>query len=1077
MRCKVIVLVWLAVLGFGVSSAVAARPAPGWAVDTIATPSSFSTNDNAACLSGIASFQNPGNCDAYRLTVRNAGSASSDGSTIVIAGSVPAGLTVQRVQFHWSGLPAEDGGPGADLNQSGLCTISPVRCELPTGELGLPPVAPNDQLEVIVYVTVTGAAGAMTDSARISGGGVPEATTSVQNFAGDTPPVFGMESFNALIAGLDGAQDTQAGDHPYEFTTVVDLNNEFRVPPTAISPRFDTSVQDVRDVVIDLPVGFLGSILAAPECTLAQLSSEHHCPPDTVIGHLDTQPPEPSTQVSSPLYNIVPERGVAAEFGFYDLIHGSHVLYSSVVPTPAGYVLRTIGADLPQATLTRIEANLYGNPAEKDGTGNAPVAFFTNPAVCTDETLKTSIHMDSWQAPGRMSSDGTPDFSDPNWASATSESPPMTNCNLLRFNPSLSVQPETTTADSPTGLGVELKVPQSEEPGALATPPLRNASVKLPAGLTVNPSAATGLGACSEAQIGLGSPDAPTCPESSKVGTVEVNTPALAGTLMGSIYLATQNENPFHALLAGYIVIDDPTTGVVVKIPGNLTPDPSTGQITGVFDNNPQFPVSDLKLHFFGGSRGNLATPNACGVFTTTSDLMPWSAPDSGPDATPSDGFPIDAGCANAFNPTFTAGSVDPQAGGYSPFTLSLSRSDGEQNLAGISVTLPPGLLGKIAGIPLCPDANANAGTCPEASQVGSVQAGAGVGPNPLFVGGKAYLTGPYNSGPYGLVVEVPAVAGPFNLGTVVVRQSLRIDPHTAQVSAVSDPFPTILDGIPLRIRRVDVTLDRPGFTFNPTSCAPMALTGTVTSTQGTTANVSSRFQAGGCRELPFKPSFTVSTQAATSKKNGASLDVKLGYPKGAQANIHSVAVTLPKQLPSRLTTIQQACPEATFAANPASCPAGSVIGTAVAKTPVLASPVTGPAYLVSHGGAAFPDLVLILQGEGVMLELVGSISIKKGVTSSAFNSVPDAPISSFELKLPEGPHSGLAAVLPAKSKGSLCGTSLTMPTTIAGQNGAVLKQSTKIAVSGCTKAKKKAKAKKKHAQGAHGTRTKQKRK
>jgi hypothetical protein len=767
----------------------------------------------------------------------------------------------------------------------------------------------------------------------------------------------------------------------------------------------------------------------------------------------------------------VPERGVAAEFGYYDLLKGSHVLYTSVVPSPAGYVLRTVSHEVPQVMLNHIEAVLYGDPAAKQEelalregktpNGIAPVAFFTNPAACAGEPLVSSAHMDSWQEPGRFNTDGAPDFSDPNWAGGTSEAPPVTGCNLLRFEPSLSVQPETTAADSPTGLGFELKVPQSEEPGGLGTPPLRDAAVKLPAGLTVNPSAATGLGACSEAQIGLGSPDAPTCPESSKVGTVEVNTPALAGTLVGSIYLAAQNENPFHTLLAGYIVIDDPTTGVVVKIPGNLTPDPVTGQITGVFKENPQFPVGDLKLHFFGGPRGNLATPNACGVFTTTSDLMPWSAPDSGPDATPSDSFPINTGCGNAFNPSFTAGSVQPQAGAYSPFTLSLSRNDGEQNFAGVTVTLPPGLLGKIAGIPLCPDANANAGTCPEASLVGSVLAGAGVGPNPLFVGGKAYFTGPYNGGPYGLVVEVPAVAGPFNLGTVVVRQSLRIDPHTAQVTDVSDPFPTILDGIPLRVRRVDVTLDRPGFTFNPTNCTPMALTGTVTSTQGASANVSSRFQAGGCRELPFKPSFVVSTQASTSKKNGASLDVKVGYPQGSQANIRSVAVTLPKALPSRLTTIQQACPEATFNQNPASCPAGSNVGVATAHTPVLANPVVGPAYLVSHGGAAFPDLVLILQGEGVKLELVGSINIKKQVTSSAFNSVPDAPISSFELQLPEGPHSGLAAVLPAKAKGNLCGTSLVMPTTLTGQNGAVVKQSTKIAVTGCGKVKKKAKAKK----------------
>jgi hypothetical protein len=484
-----------------------------------------------------------------------------------------------------------------------------------------------------------------------------------------------------------------------------------------------------------------------------------------------------------------------------------------------------------------------------------------------------------------------------------------------------------------------------------------------------------------------------------------------------------------------------------------------------VFDENPQFPFSDLRLHFFGGARGKLATPQGCGTFTTASALMPWSAPGSGPDATPSSSFQIETGCQAGFAPSFTAGSTNPQAGGYAPFTLSIARNDGEQNLAGVSVTLPEGSLGKIAGVPLCPDANANAGSCPQASAVGNVTAGAGVGPSPYFVSGKVYLTGPYKGGPYGLVEEVPAVAGPFNLGTVVVRQSLRIDSHTTQVTAVSDPLPTILQGVPLWVRRVDVTLDRPGFTFNPTSCTAMQVTGTLTSTQGASASVASRFQVGGCRELPFSPSFKVSTQARTSKHDGASLDVNVASGQG-QANIGKVAVTLPKQLPSRLSTIQQACTEAAFVANPASCPVGSDIGTATAHTPVLANPLVGPAYLVSHGGAAFPDLVIILQGEGITLQLVGSIDIRHGVTSSAFNSVPDAPISTFELSLPQGPHSALAATLPAKAKGSLCGTSLVMPTTITGQNGAQIKQQTKITVTGCAKRgkhKSKHKHKRKH--------------
>jgi hypothetical protein len=360
------------------------------------------------------------------------------------------------------------------------------------------------------------------------------------------------------------------------------------------------------------------------------------------------------------------------------------------------------------------------------------------------------------------------------------------------------------------------------------------------------------------------------------------------------------------------------------------------------------------------------------------------------------------------------------------------------------------------------------------------VDVAAGAGSHPYHVTGHVYLMGTYKGAPFSLAVVTPAVAGPYDLGTVVVRAALYIDPHTAQVRAVSDPFPSILQGIPLDVRSIALNLNRPGFTLNPTNCEAMTLTGEAISVQNQTASLSDRFQVGGCQGLLFKPSFKVSTQAKTSKRGGASLDVKVGYPKGAQANIHSVAVTLPKQLPSRLTTIQQACTEAAFAANPASCPAGSNIGTATAHTPLLSSPLTGPAFLVSHGGAAFPDVVVVLQGEGVTLDLIGSVNIKKGITSSTFGSVPDAPISSFELSLPEGPHSALAAVVPAKAKGthgginSLCGTTLTMPTTITGQNGAQIKQNTKIAVTGCPKAKKKAKHRK-HTRGAHGKRAKTK--
>jgi uncharacterized repeat protein (TIGR01451 family) len=1031
-----------------VAGARAAVPGEAWRIEGQAIPSVFA----------------PGGSVQYMWTATNVGSLPMDGSTITLKDSLPPGLQAQGVSFRWTGLPTIPGNLPDEEELSGFFCSSTVECQLPTAAFGLPPVAPGDKLRMIVTMAVApGAPSALSIAGGVSGGGPGEASVSEQVPVGTNPVLFGVAGFSNDLAGLDGAPETQAAGHAYELTTTI-------VPTTVVKQRspkeleVPQSARDLRDVVVDLPLGLAGSALSAPACGLALLSGAggqgsigaSGCSPDTVVGHLSTLPFRGFDRVSVPLFHMVSERGVVAEYGYRDALRSPHLVYAGVALTPAGYVLRVTAREIPQVALSNILANFYGNPAEHDHSGGSPIPSFTNPADCSGEPLRTTLHMDSWRDPGRYNADGTPDFSDPNWVSAVFTAPPVTGCNLLRFDPSLSVQPETAQADSPSGVSVDLRVPQSENFSTLGTPPLRDASVTLPEGLTVNPAAASGLGVCTEAEIALGSVAPPGCPQDSKIGSVEVETPALPGVLEGSVYLAAQNENPFHSLFAGYIVIDDPTTGVVIKVPGNLTPNPATGQITGVFKDSPQFPFSALRLHFFGGPRAPLATPMGCGTYTTTSDLMPWSAPDSGPDATPSSSFQIESGCVSAFSPSFSAGSLNPQAGAYAPFTLSISRSDGEQNLAGATVTLPPGSLGKIAGIALCPEANANTGTCPEASRVGSATAGAGVGPDPYFVSGRVYLTGAYKGGPYGLVEEVPAVAGPFDLGVVVVRQSLRVDPHTAQVTAVSDPLPTILDGVPLRVRRVDVTLDRPRFTFNPTSCTPMQVVGTLTSTQGASANVSSRFQMGGCGELPFHPVFSVSTQAKTSKANGASLTVKTTFPSGSQANIKSVAVVLPKQLPARLTTIQQACTEAVFAANPASCPAGSNIGVATATTPVLATPLTGPAYLVSHGGAAFPDVVIVFQDEGVTLDLVGSVNIKHGITSSSFATVPDAPISSFQLMLPEGPHSGLAAVVPAKAKGNMCGQKLTMPFTITGQNGAVLKQDVKIAVTGCGKAKAK---------------------
>ena len=483
--------------------------------------------------------------------------------------------------------------------------------------------------------------------------------------------------------------------------------------------------------------------------------------------------------------------------------------------------------------------------------------------------------------------------------------------------------------------------------------------------------------------------------------------------------------------------------------------------MTATFDENPQLPFSDLKLRFYEGPRAALITPPTCGNHVPDVRLTGWNGATVLPSVTP---FPIVSGCeAPGFSPSFVAGTTNNPAGSFASFVTTVTLPDGDQPIDAVTVKTPPGLLGMLSQVPLCTEAQAAQTACPAASLIGHVTAVAGPGPDPVTVsGGQVFLTGPYKGAPFGLLIVVPAVAGPFNLGNVAVRATINADPHTAQITITTDPLPTILQGIPLDIRAANVTIDRPNFIFNPTSCAPLSSSATIASSQGASVLLSSRFQAADCASLAFKPKFTVSTQAHASHTKGASLHVKLALTPG-QANIAKVAVKLPVQLPSRLTTLRLACVAAVFEANPANCPAGSIVGTAKGLTPVLPVPVSGPAYLVSHGGEAFPDLVVVLQGDGVRLDLVGNTSIAHGITSSTFASVPDAPVSTFELNLPEGPHSVLGPNLPAKANGNFCSTKLVMPTTITAQNGAQVVQSTKIAVTGCPKVvtKKAKKAKK----------------
>jgi uncharacterized repeat protein (TIGR01451 family) len=1049
-------------------TASATSASPGLTIESYARPTNFSV--------GSEGF--------YQVTVRNAGSVATDGSPITLADALPPGLTIKHVALYF--LPHEPGESeeGGDLG-SFFCEQATATCHFPAA------LAPGQELEMVVHVAVeANAPETLTNSAEAFGGGAARVLTHATNVVSPAAALFGPSSFDFGVAGLDGAPDTQAADHPYELTVTIALNTDAGSTQAGGGPESQT-IQNAKNIIVDLPLGFVGSTLAAPECTFAELSGEH-CPADTIVGFLRTEPIG-ATGINSPIYNLVPQRGFPAEFGYVDVLKGSHVLETRVVPTASGYVLQTTSPDTPQIALRRIVATFYGDPALRDaatvcgsgaeareitcreGLEASQIPFFTNPTDCSGQAPTATLYVDSWQNPAKLNAEGTPvNLEEPQWKTMSSQSPPMTGCNTLSFTPEVLAQPTTHESDKPSGLDMDIKQPQTETVGVPATPTLKKAVVSFPEGFTVDPSAGQGLQACSEAQIGWVGPShlnfnaaAPSCPEASKIGILELETPLVPHKLEGEMFLAAQNENPFGSTLGLYVVVNDPVTGVLIKLAGKAVADEHTGRMSAEFDENPNLPFSDLKLHFFGGPRAEFATPESCGTFTTTTALTPYSAPDSGLAATPFDSFPINEACPGGFAPTFTAGSTNVQAGAYTPFDASFSRSDTDQELSGLSLTLPPGLSGKLAGIPECPEAQANAGTCPESSLVGTVKAGAGPGPNPLFVTGKAYLTGPYNNGPFGLSVVVPAVAGPFNFGTVVVRQSIRINPLTAQVTDVSDPFPKIIDGIPLRLRRIDVELNRPNFIFNPSSCEHMGFSGTISgsplgaptelhgtvgyATQaGSTASLSAPFQVTDCQALKFTPSFKPTVTGKTSKADGAGLSVKLSYPAnsiGTQANIARVKVELPKALPSRLTTLQQACLAATFEANPASCPTHSLVGHAKVATPLLTDPLEGPVYFVSHGAEQFPNLTIVLKGDGVSVQLIGQTFISKsGITSTTFKATPDVPFNSFELTLPQGPYSALAA------NANLCETAaLAMPSEFIAQNGAELKQSTPIEVSGCS--------------------------
>ena len=992
-------------------SLAAGAPAPVWSIVVSAYPTQFVT--------GMTGRE--GRPPGYLLLVTNSGGAATSGE-FTITDSLPARL----------GFATATGASGTYGRQHTELTCGVVSRTVSCSGAG--PLQPGDTAWVEVPVNVKpGSSSAVLNKASVFGGGsLPVAVGTATPVRGEAPPfgfLAGASGFSGAISEADGSPATLAGSHPYQFRA--DIN----FPTEMFGNELLAVGGGVRDLSFALPPGFVVDPSAVPErCTESALDAEE-CPAAAQVGTAvvvaSTSEAAPSVEGTTALYLIAPPPGVAVEFGLIAASREVPLHLLGRLRNDGSYGLSADIKDISaRGPLFGAEVTLWGEPSDAshdsvrgsciDIGGACPVprtnaAFLTLPGSC-GTPLQTMASVDSWVESGVFST-------------REIESPALSGCNALAFAPTLAARPTTAVSDSPTGFDVDLHLPQTDDYASLAEANVKDARLTLPEGVTINPSGASGLGACSASQA-----DSASCPDDAKVGTAEVETPILGRPLTGSVYLAKPAENPFDALLAAYVAIDDPTTGIVVKLAARLDADPSTGRLTLDLEDLPQLPIEDVRLELFPGPRAILKTPIGCGTHTTASELTPWSSPE-GEEATPTDSFrtsvaisggacPVDEGDAPSAA-TYRAGSVVAQAGAFSPFVLQLSREDGTQRLARFDTTLPAGVIAKLTGVPTCLDAEVAADLCPAVSRVGTVSLTTGAGPNPLPLTGAVYLAGPYKGAPVSLAIAVPAHAGPFDLGIVPVRVALYLDPRSAQVHAVSDQLPTILRGIPLDIRELRLDLDRADFVRNPTSCEPMAADGSLTTATAKTVKVHSRFQVGGCPALGFRPQLQLRLAGPTHRGAHPSLQALL-RPRPGDSDLRRVTVTLPaaELLDSR--HIRGVCGRDEYAAG--DCPPSSVYGRAEVRSPLLNRPLSGPVYL-RGSSRKLPDLVASLDGE-VHADLIGHLGSRQGRMRVGFDSLPDVPLSKVSLWL-EGGRRGLLA-----NSGSLCRGGRRAKVGMGAQNG-----------------------------------------
>jgi len=1054
---------WLA---FGVATAFGGEAAvPEWTVSSVAMPTHFVPED-------AVSGQN-----VYRVVVTNTGNAASSEPVLIkdvlpaASGSLPVGLTLDGV------VQAEERFGGEPVSCTGL------ECEF-AGSL-----APGDSLELTIPIA-TGPAGSGVNVLSVSGGGAAEVSRTTPTVVSSVPVGFGIAPGSASTT----LSSDQAGAHA-DLTTTIAFNTISSGGVLPAAPRNTTD---------DLPPGFAGDLIDTPTCTVAYFSGHvdegvEFCPVDTQVGTttLTIELGGKQDEIVAPVYNLAPNPGTTAKLAFYAGVFG---IQGDVSVRPGDEGLETTFHNADQSTneLDNVELTVWGVPNDPShdalrglycgetnncktvggSAGSEVVPFLTNPTSCSGEQLQAEFKSESWeQLPGEPLAEATMAFG------------PLTGCEHLTMDPSLTVEPTTDSVSSPTGLDVGLEVPQTYENAyGLASANLKSAVVTLPEGMTLNPSAAAGLGYCTEEELAAetaSSPQGEHCPNDAKIGTVRVKSPGISEEATGALYVAQPFANRFGSLIALFIVAKIPDRGIIVRSVGKVEPNLVTGQLTTVFPENPQLPFTTFTLSFRQGQTSPLVTPPACGSYTASGELTPWS--DLGAVVPVSSVFEIPNGLGGGlcpsggvpgFAPQVSAGTVNNAAGSYSALSLRISRKDGEQEITGFASQLPPGVTANLTGVPFCSEADIAAArtvsgaqeeaepSCPAASEIGHTVAEAGVGQVLAQTPGKLYMAGPFEGAPFSIVSITSAKVGPFDLGTVVVHLPLDINQETAVVTipaGAADQIPHIIKGIVIHLRNIRVSVNRPNFTLNPTSCAPMNISATVIGggadptnpADNTPVTVTDPFQAADCANLAFKPDFQLFAAGKGSKAEGTSLTAKLTYPtapQGTQANVHYVKVDLPLQLPSRLNTLQRACVASVFAANPANCPAESIVGHATAVTPILPVPLSGPAYFVSNAGLKFPELILVLKGYGVTIELRGETFISKGITSSTFHTVPDQPVTSFELTLPAQKYSALGVNLPESDHYDLCGHTLMAPTALIAQNGLEIHQDTPVTLTGCPK-------------------------